>query len=43
MPTPVEVLNENLSKANTLFTSVMEKLTPPEDGLAFENFVYLFE
>lgn len=41
-PTPVETLNENLVKAKTLFTSLIETFSPPENGLAFENFVYRF-
>lgn len=42
-PTPVETLNENLVKAKTVFTSLIETFSPPENEFAFENFVYRFE
>jgi len=42
-PTPVEVLNQNLAKAKTVFMDLMNDLVLSEDGFAFENFVYRFE
>ncbi|MDA3872640.1 MAG: MTAP family purine nucleoside phosphorylase [Kiritimatiellae bacterium] len=41
-PTPVETLSENLGKAKTRFTTLIETFSPPENELAFENFVYRF-
>lgn len=40
--TPVEILNENLAKSKTFFLDVMETLRLPDEGFAFENFVYRF-
>jgi 5'-methylthioadenosine phosphorylase len=41
-PTPVETLNQNLEKGRNLFLQLMQDLTEPENGFAFENFVYRF-
>ncbi len=42
-PTPIEVLNNNLAAAKETFVQLIHTLREPDEGFAFENFVYRFE
>lgn len=42
-PTPVELLNENLRAAKHAFDRLIESLREPDEGCAFQNFVYRFD
>lgn len=42
-PTPVELLNENLTKSKHAFDALIEALQEPKEGFAFQNFVYRFD
>jgi len=42
-PTPVERLNENLKAAKRAFEAIIDALREPEEGWAFQNFVYRFD
>ncbi|MCC5847276.1 MAG: MTAP family purine nucleoside phosphorylase [Verrucomicrobia bacterium] len=43
MPTPIEVLNNNLAAAKETFVRLIQTLREPTEGFTFENFVYRFE
>lgn len=42
-PTPVDLLNANLSAAKHAFEALIEALREPEEGFKFQNFVYRFD
>lgn len=42
-PIPLDLLQNNLEKSKTWFMRLIESLQEPEEGFAFENFIYRFE